>query len=167
MTNSDIRINNLIASGINFSDTSIIGIIRSIGNKDVNFEQIEIEGEDFFDWFFKDNYCGVPVKECLLEHSGFIKYESLLTTSFSISISRFKDTYKVISITIEPGNQYIYLREGKNDNRDEDDIITIFNGDVDGKLYFHYIQNLYFILTGKELEIDIEKITEYYFRNEI
>jgi len=57
------------------------------------------------------------------------------------------------------------LREGNSDKREEDDIITIFNGDVDGELYFHDIQNLYFLLTGKELEIDIEKITEFYFRN--
>jgi hypothetical protein len=167
MLNSEIRVNNLIASGNKFSDTSVMGIVRTIHNTDVDFEQIEIEGEDFFSWFFKDNYCGIPVKNCLLEHAGFMKHKSSLTTSFSINISRFDSIYKVISITLEPGNQYIYIREGETDKREEDSIITIFNGDIDGEIYFHHIQNLYFVLTGKELEIDIEKITEYYYRNEI
>jgi len=107
MINSDIRINNLIASGKEFSDISTIGLVRSIGNDDVDFEQIEIECEDSFEWLFKDNYCGVPVKGCLLEHTGFNKHDALLTTLFEISISRFKSVYKVISISLALGNKYI------------------------------------------------------------
>jgi len=166
MKNSHIRVNNLIASGEKFKNTSSLGIVRSIGNDDVDFEQIEIEGAESFDWYFKNEYCGIPVTKNLLLISGFEIHESLLLTSYSISISK-NGIYKVLSTTIEPGNQYVYVREGNNDKRHEDDVITIFNGDLDGELYFHHIQNLYFLLTGEELEIDIEKIDELHLNEEL
>lgn len=88
----------------------------------------------------------------ILEKCGFEKHTGRLIETYTKSISWSGTDYKVISVTIEPGNKYIYIRHGelKND-RSEDDIITVFNGDVNGKLYFHKLQNLYFLLTGEEL----------------
>ena len=167
MKNSDIRVNNLIASGKSFKNTSIIGVVRSIGNDDVDFEQIETMSDESFTWMFKNDYCGIPVSEQLLLNSGFEKHETLLISSYSKSFSKNDMIYKAISLNIENGNQYVYLREGTTDKRHEDDIITIFNGDFDGPLYFHYIQNIFFLLTGQELEFDLEKICELHNNEEL
>jgi len=158
LKNSNIRVGNLIASGKEFNSTSIIGQIRSIDNDDAEFEQIETMTKDSFEWLFKDNYCGIPVTEDMLIESGFKKHETIIIDSYSISISNFAGSYKVLSMTIENGNQYIYVREGDSDNRNEDDVVNIFNGDINGPIYFHHVQNLYSLLSGKELVFDLEKI---------
>jgi hypothetical protein len=152
LNNSDITVNNIIASGKKFSDTSVIGKVLSIGNDEQEFEQIYIETEEEFTYLFKDDYCGVPIKEEYLKN--FVKKNNSIITSYSIDISTSDSIYKVISISIKKNNQYVYIREGEIDEpRYKDNIINVFNSDYNGELFVHYIQNLYKILTNKELNI--------------
>jgi len=97
---------------------------------------------------------GIPLTEEMLLNAGFIKNEALLINSFTKSIAWFLGDYKVLSINIENGNQYVYIREGvKSKPREDDSIICLFNGDKHGKIYLHYLQNLWKTLTQFELEI--------------
>ena len=97
----------------------------------------------------------IPLTEEWLLKFGFEKCNtSRIITSYSKSISWSGGDYKTISVCPDLGNQYIYLRHGElNGSRDDDNLICIFNGDVNGALYVHGLQNLYFALNGKELTI--------------
>ena len=56
-------------------------------------------------------------------------------------------------MTIEQGNQYIYLREGDlSGKRENDDVVVVFNGDLDGELKINRIKRLYIAVTGKRLK---------------
>lgn len=98
----------------------------------------------------------IPLTEdILVQKCGFKKHETRITTIYSLNISPFKEILRQFSITIEPGNTYVYLREGEiNQPRDKDDVITLFNSDLDGKLYLHWFQNCYKIHAKKELEVN-------------
>jgi len=59
-------------------------------------------------------------------------------------------------LTVEEGNQYIYLRQGDlKSERHNDAVITIYNADVRGPIMLHYFQNLFIDLTGEELTITL------------
>ena len=119
---------------------------------DKDYYQIE---RTIFAYFSKDaldNISPIPLTEQWLKDFGFDEHKALLITSHSINISDYPSEYKVISISIEAGNQYVYLRNGETMGKREDDVVVVvFNGDSKGKLFVHHIQNLYFALTGKEL----------------
>lgn len=54
LRNSDLRIGNFIASGYSEEtiDTWIIGKVITILSDEVEHEQIEVETEESFEWFF-------------------------------------------------------------------------------------------------------------------
>lgn len=90
--------------------------------------------------------------EELLLKAGFEKIESLIISSYQIDVSYFPGVFKVLSITLEQGNQYIYLREGrKEDPRHKDDVCTLRNGDIHGPIYMQQVEDLYELLTDKLL----------------
>ena len=88
--------------------------------------------------YFNEAYRPIPITEdVLLSYEGFEKHKSKIIDSFSINISWSEKVYKVLSLTIEPGNQYVYLREQNDelpDDRMADNIVCIFNGDIHGEL---------------------------------
>lgn len=95
----------------------------------------------------------IELDEQWLLDFNFKKHKSLILDSYSISITDNEFEFKEISVNIEAGNQYIYLRQGDvKGKRHEDDVVTIFNGDKNGKLFVHILQNIYLYLTFKELE---------------
>jgi len=76
MKNTEIRIGNLIASGKEFNDkTSLIGKVISIGMEESEFEQVYCECEESYSWFFKDNYCGIPLTPEWLVRLGLEKFD--------------------------------------------------------------------------------------------
>lgn len=90
------------------------------------------------------------VTEKELLEFGFIKNEHLILPSYSINISKYKDRFKILSFTLQIGNTYGYLREQDDDfpdDRSEDNIITIFNGDYNGMLTKGYVTTMYYLLT--------------------
>lgn len=95
----------------------------------------------------------IELDEDWLLDFGFTKHNSIILDSYSISISDNEFEFKEISVNIEAGNQYIYLRQGGiKEPRHEDDVVTLFNGDKNGKLFVHVLQNIYSSITFKELE---------------
>lgn len=88
----------------------------------------------------------IPLTEEWLAYFGFKKHP----ISHTIDVSLFEKEYKVLGITL---NQGVYLRQGDAESsRHKDDLVAIWNIDMQGPIYVHYLQNLYFALTGKELE---------------
>jgi hypothetical protein len=136
MKAQELRIGNYIASSGNKEnvETWLIGKVNSISSLSSLFEQIEVETDESFEWFFRDNYFGIPLTE-----------EWLLKFGFE-SMGKLHPTFKKGLYIIEKGlighnyNLRIFI------NKDESLFITKLN-DV------HQLQNLYFAVTGEELEL--------------
>lgn len=98
----------------------------------------------------------IPLTEEWLLKAGFEKNESRIATSYSISISPYK-TLKELVVFIQQGNEYVHIREGERSKPSTvDTITTILNGDIHGRpFHVNQLQNLFFALTGKELEFKL------------
>jgi len=97
---------------------------------------------------------GVLATPELLLLYGFKERKGPVIDTYSMSISRNKLEYKEVSVTLSPGNQYIMARQGDLESpRHKDDVITLYNGDYDGKLEMFRLDNLIYGLTGKWLEV--------------
>lgn len=157
LKNSEIKVNNFIASGNKYEhNTSVIGKVLSIGNAEQEFEQVYCECEESFEWFFRNNYCGIPITfDILVDYCGFSKpmigsYKRVKTTFAhweSIELSENNDA---------PGLWYVSFRQGDYEAKNElhkNDFVFL-RRDVK---YVHELQNIYFYLTGKEIEIDLLK----------
>jgi hypothetical protein len=146
MEASELRIGNLIASSGNPSnkETWVIGKVRSISCLDAEFEQIEVETDEDFTWFFKGCYFGIPLTPELLVEIGFGKV-----------IGYFITTKPNISLELAENNDnstnqwYCYVRN-KNGIGVKDEF-CLLRKDL---LHLHQLQNLYFALTGEELTIN-------------
>lgn len=87
----------------------------------------------------------IVTKELLIE----LGFESD-PISMSKDISRFKDEYKRLVVD---GCDMMAIRQGgKRDPRSMDDLVVLHNSDIDGKLSVHKLQNVYYLLTGKEID---------------
>jgi len=146
--NTELRIGNFIFRGKNNKpdDEYPLGFwhkVRSIGNEDQEFEQIECEAEESFEWVFKDNWEGIPLCENWLFALGFEKTEDL-------------------------GDMIYYELKGSGtrryticNNHDEwefsltvrDEYITLIYDEPFFQCV-HHLQNLWYSLTGKELEFN-------------
>ena len=143
-----IRIGNYIAASANkdSKDTWVIGKVKTILSSDVDFEQVECECEESFEWFFKDNYFGIPMdsdwhKKFGVEKDGFDSYRYKLPRKNNIDI------------TIIFSGDYVMLMQGEEGKpRHDVDIISIWNKDLTRRdIYVHEFQNLYFLLAGEEI----------------
>lgn len=68
-------------------------------------------------------------------YQGFEHIPSKIIDSYTFNIAIFPQEYKAISVSIEKGNQYVYIRNGElNEPREEDQLICIFNSDTHGEL---------------------------------
>ena len=123
---SELRIGNIIASGVVFSDTSLIGRVLSIGSLDCEFEQIYCECEESFEWFMRDNYCGIPLTPEILEKMGILK-------------SHGTPWHRMGSFAVNP-----YICGG---------LVEWKNTAIGERPHLHELQNLYFALTGTELDV--------------
>lgn len=73
----ELRVGNYIFNGAEDEDyDETLGHwhqVRSIGNEDQEFEQIETETDQSFEWVFRDNWRGIPLsKEWVLALGGKI-----------------------------------------------------------------------------------------------
>lgn len=127
ITAQELRIGNYIYSGKEFSELSQIGKVLEIGNEEREFEQIYCECDESFEWFFKGNYCGIPLTEEWLLRFGFNNhgYENLCWSLDKVTIYGTEDTFGI---------------------RINDEIAVDF-------YYVHQLQNFYFAITGEELTI--------------
>jgi hypothetical protein len=94
----------------------------------------------------------ILVTEEWLRDKKAIEHKGMLLHTFSLDVSYYSGIYRKIEISLDPGNTYVYLREGGiNNSRYDDDIITVFNKDRMGPLYTSFIEDLYKLLTNKIL----------------
>lgn len=156
LTNDKIQVGNVIASGKVFTDTSVIGKVLEIGNDECEHEQVHCECEESFEWFFKDDYCGVPITEKWhnlfgIEKDGFLSYV------YDISVFEKNDKCLVFS------GDYLYLREPNTEKGTPPyDFMVLWNKDIKKEFYVHEFQLLYEIISGKKLKFDFEQAVEDY-----
>lgn len=74
---------------------------------------------------------------------GFKHNPTLLVNDYSYDISLFGSDYKKIDIMLNPGNVYVYIREGHiDDDRTNDNIVCIYNEDMHGILTAQWVRKL-------------------------
>lgn len=107
-----------------------------------------------------DHYFGIPLSEQWLIDMGAERVgEAKIFESFLIDLGRNRR----LSVSVQPGNQYIWIQEySKDDKTTVNDLVCLFNGDHDGELYLHTLQNLYHGIKGTELSIKKSTPTESY-----
>lgn len=91
----------------------------------------------------------IPLTEEILLKIGFIKngFNNLV-----MDINPFDMGNKSIYFA----HDYLYLTEGReNKEGPENDLICLWNKDLKKEFYVHELQNLYFLLTGKELNFKL------------
>lgn len=148
---TELRIGNYIYNGkidIGISeDDPTLGFwnrVRSIGNIDQDFEQIECETAESFEWVFKDNWRGIPLCEKWLVALGFEK-----------KVDGDIDYYEIKN---NGGRSYVVC------NNHEEWFFSLLVGNVETILiygqpffrYIHHLQNLWFSLTGNELTFNAD-----------
>ena len=133
MEAKNFRIGNFIASSGNPEniETWVIGKVYSISSMDSKFEQIEIETEEEFTWFFKDNYFGIPLTEKWLINFGFIGQPCDYTKDKLSVCLKGSDSFHKAGRTYY--NSWAILEKQPT--------------------YVHELQNLFFAITGTELEL--------------
>ena len=81
---------------------------------------------------------------------GFTKRPNqLIIDSYMISVALNPYEFKELSVTIQQGNQYVFIRQGsaENERREEDDVVTLFNGDSQGELTYNLLKQICEVLT--------------------
>lgn len=152
LKNSDLQVNNIIASGKEFKDTSIIGKVLSIGNDEQEFEQIYCECEESFEWFFKDNYCGIPLTNDILEKAGFEKQLVSYLKRIKVTYSNW-ESIELVENNDKNGYWYLSFRQGDYVDKNElhkNDFVFI-RRDLQ---YVHELQQIYKFFTKEELNLD-------------
>ena len=143
MKANELRIGNYIASSGNpkNKETWVIGKVHYISSLNAKFEQIEVETEEEFTWFFKDSYFGIPLTEEWLLKFGFEKVDVNEQYEISCSINERKS---VINVSIE--DEVVIDVHTYNPKDKYGAWLNTPNKHV------HQLQNLYHALTGEELK---------------
>lgn len=152
LKNHQIRVNNHIES-LNFN---VIGKVLQIGNNDQDFEQVWCECSESFEWFFSDNYKGIPLTDKIL--ADILKFNKTPLGGFAKEIKvtfAKQESIELSKNSDAEGLWYVGFRQGDNETTN-----TLHNNDFvflrrDLK-YLHELENLYFSLTGEELEVPEE-----------
>lgn len=96
-----------------------------------------------------DNLLATP--EMLIDY-GFEEKVCPVMTNYRIDVSLNKYEFKELSVSLDKGNQYVMIRQGSlKDERYDDDVVTLLNGDYTGAIKIQNVLDLYKIITGKEL----------------
>ena len=152
---NELRIGNLVTD--EFWDTFQKTItVESINDKGIN---LSIENSDDYPemqdhwiepYYEFDKLRGIPLTEDWLKRFGF----DIHPISSTIDISYFpKEELKLLCVTI---NQGIMIRCGAQISpRTEDELTVIYNTDIRGPLTVHFLQNAYWMITGKELTLTL------------
>lgn len=152
LKNIDLKVNNIIASGKNFTELSIVGKVLSIGNDEQEFEQIYCECEESFEWFFKDHYCGVPITRDSLLKAKFD--ENLFSYSKRINVTYSNwESIELVENNDKNGYWYLGFRQGDyvSKNQLHKNSYVFLRRDLQ---YIHELQQIYKFFTKEELDFD-------------
>jgi len=136
MKASELRIGNIIQT-----HSGVIGKVVSIGSEEQEFEQVYCECDESYEWFFKDNYFGVPLTEDWLLKLGFTK-EYAFEEWFYEKYFDGMDSIRVLQSDFSVGT---YVNQ------------KIAHAPQPSIMFLHQLQNLYFALTNEELTYEQQK----------
>lgn len=165
LTNKDIRVGNYITPGNNgvFRDDHLIYPVKvlEIGNDEREFEQIYCEDEGSFEWLFKGNYFGLPLREDILLRMGFVKDEPAGPGWYVFKYVAFENSgdsvvEKYLKHTVKIHINLNSFRANIS-NEDEDGLGASLKGKIE---YVHQLQNLIFLMTGEDVEFEIFDLYE-------
>jgi hypothetical protein len=137
---NELRLNNYVFTSLGgWMDWQV----KSIGQR-----SIVLYRKESYDTAFKlHNIEPIPLDESWLLRFGF----TMNAISHYKDISYFKDEYKTLCVTL---NQGIMVRSGAiKEDRRKDEITVIHNTDVHGPITVHKLMNVYYMMTGEELEL--------------
>ena len=137
MIAKDLRIGNLVL----FSDNSTIFTVSGLHEFGMDcFDDIE---ETYIEY---DRFEGIKLTEEWHNKFGVTKNGF---NAFKYVIQRNNN----IDLQVIFSGDYVMIRQGKGEL--EDDIVSIWNKDLTKRdMYIHEWQNLYFALTGEELQLN-------------
>lgn len=92
----------------------------------------------------------IPLTPEILEKCGFIR-TSINNPFFNMASLTISREMEISVHNAGTPNEMIFLSETDGQRS----VVVIRNFDYDGKTYVHQLQNLYFALTGEELEINL------------
>ncbi|WP_448607605.1 hypothetical protein [Paenimyroides ceti] len=96
-------------------------------------------------------YKPIPLSEEILLKCRAIKFPNkIFTNTFELRLKRNKN---IIISDLETPNFMVFLAEYDFENRKIEETVNVHNWDFEKNMYLHQLQNLYYALTGKELEI--------------
>ena len=145
LTADKLRIGNWIYLGNKYASYARV---LQIGDLEAKFEQVYCECSESFEWAFNGNYRGIPITSEILEKCGFVKQGF----GYWLSINTFSKGSKFLFFS----GDYLYIQEGSKDMpTPEDDIVTLWNKDLKKEFYLHELQNLYYLIIGEELKINL------------
>jgi hypothetical protein len=156
---NELRVGNLVTDEF-YPDFERIITVESIGEKGINLSASDDNapygmhnGIIEYDMLF-ESLRGIPLsEEWLIKLGAETVGEFKIFESFLIELGRNRR----LSISVQPGNQYIWIQEyTKEDRTIVNDLVCLFNGDHDGTLYVHTLQNIFHAIRGTEL-----KVTEF------
>jgi len=123
-------------------------VFKSVMNEySINYEYKNKETKEVESWSTRlknESLTPIPLNEEWLLKFGF-KKDCFGSWNYFIK----KSTIYFSKIQIVP--DYVYLRQGTQKKPHQDHLCTIHNRDIQGEIYVHQLQNLYFALTGEEL----------------
>jgi hypothetical protein len=137
MNASELRVGNWISSYI-FMDARPV----FYGNKEISKKKVTADDIKFIADNFMATYEGIKITPEILEKCGFYKGEHHMAGEIHI-IDIMKSAHRTMFITHDPSPLAVLCEEN--------------NGEIalDFIKYLHELQNLYYCLTGKELEINL------------
>lgn len=113
---------------------------------------VRIEGNTSRFHVGNENPCltPIPLNEEWLLKLGFEKIDSLILDSYQKQILGIGN--RVLSVTIQQGNQYVFLKSFKNDDikTECEDAVCLMNSDWAGEFQLHQIENILFDLERKK-----------------
>ena len=138
---TELRLNNLLQYE---NEVAPVNAIWSNGNYELHSDVLQfwtIEAGD-------ELVTGIPLTPEWLERFGFLKDGF---GAYNKDISNFEGEFKTLSFS----GDYLYIRQGNKENgREGDDLVSLWNKDLMRVFYVHQLQNLYYALTGEELTLN-------------
>lgn len=132
-----------VGNWVDFTGNGGYGKVISI-NGEAFQDNVYLECEESFEWAEYKNLTPIPLTPEVLIAVRFMKDGF---GSYNMDIEMFSCSLNQLSFS----GDYLYLRQGKSDKRHEDSLVVIWNKDLMKIFYLHQLQNLYFALTGQEL----------------
>lgn len=151
----ELRIGNIVNDDTNLAQEigcKVVGIVESISEENIELKYLRSDGDTFYGEEHPINLSPIPLTEELLLRCGF-EWDKYNKSFFNKEFKPF--------ITKNDGSKWWRINVSK----------SLFKEEYDNKLYLtseveytvsnkpidnlHQLQNIYFALTGKELEVSL------------